>query len=140
MALKPIISGYDSDDSGNDSALILKSHGIAPTEAAMEAISPWRFAAPLSPNIAASKEGKPQVDLDKLVAFCRGGEGDYKLVEGIGGVMTPINDDHTVLDLTVAPRLAGNFSNWELFGVDQPCAHGLGSVVKTSGIAGKSAL
>jgi len=101
-ALKPVISGYDPDDEQNDTALILKSCSITPTEEAVEAVSPWRFAAPLAPDMAAAREGKPPVDLEALTAFCRNGGEDYMLVEGIGGVMTPINDRHTVLDWMAA--------------------------------------
>jgi len=97
-ALKPVITGYDPKDVQSDTALILESCGLPHSPAMAEAISPWRFAAPLAPNMAAAQEEKPPVDLEALVAFCQEGRGDYTLVEGIGGVMSPINDRHTVLD------------------------------------------
>jgi dethiobiotin synthetase len=101
-ALKPIISGYDPHDEHNDTALILKSCGLPLAKA--DTISPWRFAAPLSPDMAADKEGKLPVDFDALVAFCKRSAKDYTLVETIGGVMTPINNHHTVLDWMEALR------------------------------------
>ena len=103
-ALKPVISGYNPEDQQSDTALLLKSCGLTPTPALMETISPWRYAAPLAPAMASAKEGNP-VDLDALVAFCHGQAAlmpDVLLVEGIGGIMTPLNDRHTVLDWMVA--------------------------------------
>jgi len=57
-ALKPVVSGFDADDMESDSALILKSCGLKPSEKMIKTISPWQFAAPLAPNMAASKEKK----------------------------------------------------------------------------------
>lgn len=99
-ALKPVVSGYDPMDPGSDSALILSSCGITPSPEAMATISPWRYHAPLAPNMAAALEGG-EVELEKLVAYCREYEAlaqDVLLVEGVGGVMVPINGRHTVLD------------------------------------------
>lgn len=99
--LKPVISGFDPGDDGNDSARILKSCGLSPTPEMMATISPWRYAPELAPNMAAMQENKPAPQLDELIAFCRGHEAvdtDVLLVEGVGGVMVPLNDRHTVLD------------------------------------------
>ena len=99
--VKPVVSGFSSDDPASDPALILRSLGQAPTPQSIAAIAPWRFAAPLSPHLAARKEGRTII-IDEVVAFCRGqhpGNGGVLLVEGAGGVMTPIDDAHTGLDL-----------------------------------------
>ena len=99
-ALKPVISGYDPIDLDNDSAKILKSCGITPTARLMETISPWHYSVALAPNMAAAREGNP-VDLDKLVQFCLDHTtlaSDILLVEGVGGIMVPLNNQHTVLD------------------------------------------
>jgi len=104
-ALKPIISGYDPQDETNDTSLILKSCGIMPTPALAQAISPWRFRFPLSPDMAAAKEGAKLPSFDMVVNYCREHEtlaSDVLLVEGVGGIMVPINDTHTVLDVTQA--------------------------------------
>ncbi len=102
--LKPVITGYNAEDEDNDTSLILKSCGLMPTASMMETISPWRYTAALSPNMAARKESE-RVELDKLVAYCRdhtGLESDVVLVEGVGGVMVPLNDKHTTLDWMAA--------------------------------------
>jgi dethiobiotin synthetase len=99
-ALKPLISGFDVADAGSDSALILDSLGQEVSTKTISAISPWRFAAPLAPSMAAAKEGC-KVDMQELVRFCQQaaqGEEDYLLVEGVGGVMVPLTETHTVLD------------------------------------------
>ena len=103
-ALKPVISGYNAVDMDNDSGTILKSCGIIPTPHLMETISLWRYAAALAPNMAAEREGNP-VDLAALVQFCMEHmdvQSDILLVEGVGGIMVPLNNEHTVLDWMVA--------------------------------------
>lgn len=100
-ALKPVATGYDPNDPKSDSALILKSCGLTPSPDLMQTITPWRYKAPLAPTMAAERENALPPTLEELVAFCRDHTslaGDILLVEGIGGVMTPVNDTHTVLD------------------------------------------
>jgi dethiobiotin synthetase len=101
-ALKPVISGYDASDLTNDTAQILLSCEVEPTKQAQERISPWRYSAPLSPNMAAAREGK-SVELDALVDFCNTpSQADITLVDGVGGIMVPLNDSQTVLDWMLA--------------------------------------
>lgn len=91
-------------DRQSDSALILQSYGLEITAKNINKISPWRFAAPLSPNMAANREGK-NISLDELVAFCKiqeESQADILLAEGVGGVCVPLNDKYTVLDWMVA--------------------------------------
>ncbi len=71
------------------------------TPAEVERISPWRFTAPLSPDWAARREGRA-IDFAELVEFCRRAMAARRgvlLIEGIGGVMVPLDDRRTVLDL-----------------------------------------
>ena len=99
--LKPVVSGYPGDDpETTDTAILLKSLEIEPTQEAVEGCSPWRFTEPLSPDMAARREGRI-IDFEALVGFCRdaqGGEEDRLLIEGIGGAMVPLDETHTVLD------------------------------------------
>ena len=97
-ALKPIISGY-KDAEKTDTHLLLKAQNINdPNE-----ISPWRFAAPLSPDVAARREGK-EIIFAELLKWCRVqmSKGGTTLIEGAGGVMTPVTDRHTMLDWIAA--------------------------------------
>ena len=97
-ALKPVLSGYDlATLAESDPGLLLASLGEAVTEEAVAEITPWRFAAPLSPDMAAAREGR-RLDLGKILDFCRAAEGDPLLIEGIGGAMVPLDERHTVLD------------------------------------------
>lgn len=100
VALKPVISGYVAGDMKSDSAFILQACGQKVTEENIAKISPWRFAAPLSPNMAAQREGN-NISFGELINFCREQEksdADILLVEGVGGVCVPLNDKYTVLD------------------------------------------
>ena len=104
VALKPVISGYNPDDLQNDTALILESCDLPITQENIEKISPWRFVAPLSPNMAAEKEEK-KIDFDELISFCKNQgktSADILLIEGVGGVCVPLNDKYTVFDWMVA--------------------------------------
>ena len=100
-ALKPVITGFDPgalDDT--DTAVLIRSLGDEPTEDAIEACSPWRFAEPLSPDMAAAREGRA-IDFNTLLRFsadAQKGPEDVLLIEGIGGAMVPLDETHTVLD------------------------------------------
>ena len=99
-ALKPVISGFDASDLSNDSATILEASRQTPSPEAQAAISPWHFTAPLSPNMAAAREGKT-IDMLELAGFCRikaAQNPGITLVEGVGGIMAPLTDELTVLD------------------------------------------
>lgn len=102
-ALKPIASGFDERAAlESDAARLLVAQGLEPTAGAIARVSPWRFAAPLSPDMAAAREGRA-IDFDALLDFCREPRSaDVTLIEGIGGVMVPIDREHTVLDWIAA--------------------------------------
>jgi dethiobiotin synthetase len=105
-AVKPVVSGFDWQ-ADSDPAVLLNALGREPTEIAIAEISPWRFSAPLSPDIAAAQEGKP-IDFAGLVAFCEvaiEATEDALLIEGIGGLMVPLDAQATVLDLIDALRI-----------------------------------
>lgn len=104
-AFKPVISGFDKREiAASDSGEILAALAEAPSDEAAARVSPWRFVAPLAPNMAARAEGRT-VDCDALFAFSRKAlreNTDVVLIEGVGGVMVPLNDERTVLDWIVA--------------------------------------
>ena len=100
-AIKPVVSGFLHDDPASDPALILRSLGQVPTPQTIAAIAPWRLTAPISPHLAARLEGRT-IHIDSIAAFCREqgpANNGLLLIEGAGGVMAPINDAHTGLDL-----------------------------------------
>jgi dethiobiotin synthetase len=107
-ALKPVASGFDPADlAATDTGSLLAAMGRPLTRDEAALISPWRFAAALSPDMAARREGRA-IDFDRLVDFARGriaAAPDILLIEGVGGVMVPLDDTHTVLDWMAALRL-----------------------------------
>ncbi|MGU3656355.1 MULTISPECIES: dethiobiotin synthase [unclassified Methylobacterium] len=102
--VKPLASGVPSlGDPGfieSDTARLLDAQGIALDAEAVEFCSPWRFSAPLSPDQAAVLEGRA-LDLTDLVGWCRAEiartEGTL-LIEGVGGLMSPVTAVATGLD------------------------------------------
>jgi dethiobiotin synthetase len=107
-AIKPVVSGFDpSAMDGSDPAALAAALGRASTSAEIARISPWRFAAPLAPDEAARRENRA-IDFQELVAFCRGAMAARRgvlLIEGIGGVMVPLDEHRTVLDLMSVLRI-----------------------------------
>ena len=101
-ALKPLVSGFDpAAPSGSDPAILLDALGREVALDELNRISPWRFRAPLSPDMAARAENKA-IDLQAVVDFCRAAiarNDGALLIEGIGGIMVPLDARHTVLDL-----------------------------------------
>ncbi len=101
-ALKPVVSGFDPQASAeSDPAVLLRALGREPSEAALAEIAPWRFYAPLSPDMAAARERRP-IDFSALSAFCRkavAAADDVLVIEGIGGLMVPFDAQSTLLDL-----------------------------------------
>ncbi len=107
-ALKPVVSGFEpSEAAGSDSGLLLAALGRPVTPETIAQISPWRFALPLAPDLAAAREGR-RLDYDGMIAFCRTAMAESRdalLIEGVGGTMSPVDHLHTVLDWMTALRL-----------------------------------
>ena len=110
VALKPIVSGApeigDPAFAETDTAKFLEALQRPLDEAHVNAISPWRFKAPLSPDMAAHLEGR-SVHFDALLdwtrAHVRGApQGSLVLIEGAGGLMSPLTPKNTNLDLLAA--------------------------------------
>jgi dethiobiotin synthetase len=110
-AIKPVASGFDPGrPETSDPAVLLGALGRSCEAAEIARVSPWRFAAPLSPDMAAAREGRG-IDFAALVEFCRKAErqdglepGGVLLIEGVGGIMVPLDRSHTVLDWMSALR------------------------------------
>lgn len=103
-ALKPVITGFDGRvPAESDSAVILESLDREVMDRAIAEISPWRYTAPLSPDMAAAREGTA-INFARLVAFCRDArakadrDGAMLLIEGVGGAMVPLTRTETVAD------------------------------------------
>jgi dethiobiotin synthetase len=106
-ALKPVLSGFDEEaPKGSDPALLLEALGKPFNAASLERIAPLRFRAPLAPPLAARAEGR-EINYHALLELCRtriGLSEGVLLIEGAGGVMSPLTETHTFLDLAEVLR------------------------------------
>jgi dethiobiotin synthetase len=98
--LKPIASGCVHRREGliSEDAEFLAHCADSPHP--LDVIAPIRFAQPLAPAIAASRLGAA-VDWSSiqrsLTRITR--DADVLIVEGVGGIMVPMDDKHTMLDV-----------------------------------------
>jgi dethiobiotin synthetase len=107
-AIKPVASGFDPESfAASDPAVLLQALGLPVTEQEIDRITPWRFQAALSPDLAAAREGRT-IDVDAVIGFCQTAverRRDILLIEGVGGIMVPLDGERTVLDVMMALRL-----------------------------------
>ena len=98
-ALKPVATGYDPrEPERSDSGVLLAALGRPIDTRLIEQITPWRFEEPLSPDMAADREER-SIPFTQLVDFCaERPRVDVTLIEGVGGIMVPLDSSHTVLD------------------------------------------
>jgi dethiobiotin synthetase len=107
-AIKPVVSGFDpGQPDTSDPGILLQALGFPVTLQNIERISPWRFRAAISPDLAARREGR-RIDVDDVVAYCKSAIEDRReilLVEGVGGIMVPLDEQRTILDVMMALQL-----------------------------------
>jgi dethiobiotin synthetase len=107
-ALKPVVSGFDPEQAAtSDPGVLLHALGLPATIQEIDRIAPWRFRAALSPDLAAAREGE-SIDVDAVVGFCQTAidqRRDILLIEGVGGVMVPLDAERTILDVMMALQL-----------------------------------
>jgi dethiobiotin synthetase len=61
----------------------------------------------MSPDAAARQEDR-RIDVDEVIAFCRSSieqRQEILLIEGVGGVMVPLDEQRTILDVMMALQL-----------------------------------
>ena len=94
-ALKPLCSGGRADAEALQAAL----NGSR----SLDEINPWHFRAPIAPVLAARRE-KISVTRRQVLAFIRDRQksADITLVEGAGGLRSPLGEKFDALDLIVA--------------------------------------
>lgn len=99
--MKPVETGVaDPSRPGADAQLLAWASGTTLPE---EQIAPYRLKAPLAPSLAAEKEGL-FIDLFGVAETARSlaTECDFLVVEGAGGLMTPVAGGLLVADLAKA--------------------------------------
>ena len=107
-AIKPIVTGYDpAQAAASEPGMLITALGLPFSPESIDRISPWRFRAALSPDLAAQIEGR-SIDVDGVVACCKAAieqRRDILLIEGVGGIMVPLDEHRTILDVMMALRL-----------------------------------
>lgn len=107
-AIKPVVSGFDPDRAAeSDPGILLHALGYPVTLTNIERISPWRFRAALSPDLAAKLEDR-RIEPDAVIAYCKSAieqRQEILLIEGIGGIMVPLDGQRTVLDVMMVLQL-----------------------------------
>jgi len=98
-ALKPICSG------GRDDARTLQA--ALNKTLTLDEINPWPFPAPIAPLLAARRERR-RVRLGDVLAFVRTMHKcfDLLLIEGAGGLLSPLGENFNSRDLLIALRAA----------------------------------
>jgi dethiobiotin synthetase len=96
-ALKPVCSG------GRDDARVLRA--ALGGALVLDEINPWHFRAPIAPLLAARRE-RQRVRLADVLTHVRSVQKrfDVVLVEGAGGLLSPLGEDFNSRDLIAALR------------------------------------
>jgi dethiobiotin synthetase len=94
IAHKPVLTGLDEPGPHDHEVL-----GAA-AEMAPAAVAPLRFGPAVAPHLATELEGRPPIEPAALLARAReaAAGADQVVVEGVGGLMTPLADGFTVCD------------------------------------------
>jgi dethiobiotin synthetase len=107
-AIKPIVCGYEpAQAAASDLATLIAALGLPFSPETIEHMSPWRFRAALPPDLAAQFE-KRRIDVDEVVDYCKTAierRRGVLLIDGVGGIMTPLDPNRTILDVMMALRL-----------------------------------
>lgn len=94
---KPVASGAAADaPESQDGWLLWQAAGCPRT---LADVCPQTFSAPLAPHLAARREGRA-VDADRLLQGLEAWRDcDLVIVEGVGGLMSPVTEDWYTADL-----------------------------------------
>ncbi|HTD08602.1 MAG TPA: dethiobiotin synthase [Solirubrobacteraceae bacterium] len=107
-AFKPVVTGLQDEAEISARGVWPPDHELLAAAAGMAAdeVSPLRYGPAVSPHLAAALAGE-RIDPATLLAAARAhdGEAGTLVVEGVGGLLTPLGDDYSVCDLAVALEL-----------------------------------
>lgn len=103
VPMKPVQTGCALRDGklvAHDLEFCLSVTGIRPDPAELDLMSPFRFEPACSPHLAASMAGKTLSVAGILKSFrALAGKHPAVIVEGAGGVLVPLSESETMLDL-----------------------------------------
>ncbi|HKI60630.1 MAG TPA: dethiobiotin synthase [Mariprofundaceae bacterium] len=94
-AIKPVASGVSADGINEDVEALMQAQQLNNPDL----VNLYTFRLPASPNIAAAAEVQ-QIEPEKLVRWChaQAEKVDLCLIEGVGGLMVPLNETYLVSD------------------------------------------
>jgi dethiobiotin synthetase len=93
LAMKPFCSGSRDD--------VTDLQALQPGELSDEEMNPFHFREPLAPLVAARRANRKDLELDRVVESIRrvASKCDALLIEGAGGLLTPLGPELSALDL-----------------------------------------
>lgn len=104
VAAKPVQTGAETKADGTRTApdleWVWRAAGLPPDPRTEARACPWRLLAPCSPHLAARLEAT-EISLQSIISAMEwlGPGHDALVVEGAGGLLVPLNDEETMLDL-----------------------------------------
>lgn len=104
--MKPVQTGCSPANPAPDLDYALAMARMAVSKEHYASMSPYRFEPACSPHLAAEMAGV-EIDITKMVIAARTLTADYDflIAEGAGGIMVPLNQKETMLDLMQALKL-----------------------------------
>ena len=99
IGMKPVVTGRVCGEWADVKAIVAASSLAAPREW----VNPYAFIPPISPHLAAKQAGI-EIDIKIILQACRNLQkiSDVVVVEGVGGIMVPLNDRNDVADMAYA--------------------------------------
>ena len=106
LGMKPIAAGCELTPAGWYNSDVQQLVAASNVPAALTDINPYPLRAAISPHLAARAEGV-KIELDVIRTACAQlrQQADCVLVEGAGGLLAPISEALTVVDIAVALQL-----------------------------------
>lgn len=99
IGMKPVVTGRVGGEWADVKAIVAPSSVVAPREW----VNPYGFIPQISPHLAAKQAGI-EIDIEIIrQAYCNLLKiSDVVVVEGVGGIMVPLNDRNDVSDMACA--------------------------------------
>ena len=99
IGMKPVVTGCIDGEWADVKAIVTASSVTAPSKW----VNPYAFIPPIAPHLAAKQVGI-EIDIGVIRQACFNLQkiADVVVVEGVGGIMVPLNDRNNVVDMAHA--------------------------------------
>lgn len=99
IGMKPVVTGRTEGEWTDVKAIVAASTITAPREW----VNPYAFIPPIAPHIAAKQAGiEIDIEIIRQACFNLQNIADVVVVEGVGGIMVPLNDRNDTTDMAHA--------------------------------------